>query len=199
MCSSKRRVQEGCRVTQISMGVRDWESEGRRAAQVSACGYGPTCVKNPGLGWLGKRVGRREESMQSPGKGGGGFYRAELGVLQGKIRAGWGVRPRARTAPQLNCRTEGTSGRSAVLAWDGKELRGRSQAHGKSPETVMCSPAIMTVSTLQHRCLLFCHSGPSGVRIAWTSWRRQEHPPSPGILCLNSKVQEALTGFLVLP
>lgn len=192
MCrGSKQGVQEGCRVTRSSVGVRNWESAGRRAAQVAAWGYGLTCVKHPGLGRLGKRAGRREESIQSPGKGGQGGYRPELGVLQGSsemiVRYGWGGRPRIRTAPQLNCRTEGTSGRLAVLAWDGKELRVRSQVHGKSQETVMHSPAIMTVSTLQHRCLLFCRPGPSGVQIAWTCWRRRQHPPSPGILCLDSK------------
>lgn len=47
-----------------------------------------------------------------------------------------------------------------MLAWDGKELRGRSQAHAKSQETFMCSPAVMTVSTLQHRRLLFHSLGP---------------------------------------
>lgn len=60
-----------------------------------------------------------------------------------------------------------------MLAWDGKELRGMSQVLGKSQESVVHSPAIMTVSTLQHKCLStnvhsFHSSGPSGVQIAWT-------------------------------
>lgn len=34
---------------------------------------------------------------------------------------------------------------------------------------------------LQHRHLLFCSPRPSSVQIAWTGWRRQQHPSSPGI------------------
>lgn len=52
-----------------------------------------------------KRVGRREESRQSPGKEGQGGYRAELGMLQGRLRGnryGWGGRSRIRAAPKLN-------------------------------------------------------------------------------------------------
>ena len=173
MCvGSKWQVQEGCWVTRSSVGVWDWESAGRRTAQVSAWGYGPTCVKRPGPGWLGKRVGRREESIKAQERGDRGStgqsWESYRGSSEVTVRYGWGGRSRIRTAPQLNCRTESTLGRSAVLTWDGKELRGRSQAHGKSQETVVCSPAIMTVSTLQHRRLLFRSPGPSGVQIAWT-------------------------------
>lgn len=78
---SKWGVQKGCRVAWSSVGIWDCESVGRRAAQVSAWGYGPTCVKHPGLGWLGKRVGRREESMQSPGKGGRGGLQTRAGSV----------------------------------------------------------------------------------------------------------------------
>jgi len=54
----------------------------------------------------------------------------------------------------------------AGVGWQGAE--GRSQAHRKSQQTVLCSPAVTDVSTLQHRHSLFCRPGPCRVQQALT-------------------------------
>lgn len=58
------------------------------------------------------------------------------------VQCGWGGRSGVRRVPQVSCRTGDAWGRSAVMVWHGKELRSRIQAHGKSQETAVDSPAL---------------------------------------------------------
>lgn len=92
----------------------------------------------PRTGMAGKKSrkerGEHAKPRKEEGRGATGQswdrYRRSSEVT---VTHGWGGRARLRTAPQLNCRIGGTlRGGSAVPVWVGKELRGRSQAHGKT-------------------------------------------------------------------
>lgn len=80
------------------------------------------------------------------------------------------------------------------MAWHGKELRSRIQACGKSQGTAVHSPAL--------GLCLHCSTDPWCVPALFLQGsgapdlpEEAASPPSPGILCLESRVQETPTGI----